>query len=151
MNSNWSIKHFETVHVPQDIKLYIAMYVIETNADSYSMFMFPWQRSGGRLNVKMPSYRYRESHHKDIPVSRPSHLVMGLSIPGVGVTKPISSVPLFSEIFSIAKTHVSYWISRLYLTGVAAAQLRWHLSKINVIQIIQEVLLTDQKFFLRRN
>ena len=56
--------------------------------------------------------------------------------PGVGVTKPISSVPLFSEIFSIAKTHVCYWISRLYLTGVAAAQLRWHLSNINVIQII---------------
>ena len=55
---------------------------------------------------------------------------------GVGVTKPISSVPLFSEIFSIAKTRVSYWISRLYLTGVAAAQLRWHLSNINVIQII---------------
>ena len=53
-----------------------------------------------------------------------------------GVTKPISSVPLFSEIFSIVKTHVSYWISRLYLTGVAAAQLRWHLSNINVIQII---------------
>ena len=55
---------------------------------------------------------------------------------GVGVTKPISSVPLFSEFFSITKTHVSYWISRLYLTGVAAAQLRWHLSNINVIRII---------------
>ena len=55
---------------------------------------------------------------------------------GVGVTKSIFPVPLFSEIFSIAKTHVSYWISRLYLTGVAAAQLRWHLSDINVIQII---------------
>ena len=40
---------------------------------------------------------------------------------GVGVTKPISSVPLFSEIFSIVKTRVSYWISRLYLAGVAAA------------------------------
>ena len=26
----------------------------------------------------------------------------------VGVTKPISSVPLFSKIFSIVKTHVSY-------------------------------------------
>ena len=42
-------------------------------------------------------------------------------IPGVGVTKPISSVPLFSEIVSIVKTRVSYWISRLYLAGVAAA------------------------------
>ena len=56
--------------------------------------------------------------------------------PGVGVTKPISSVPLFSEFFNIIKTYVTYWISRLYLTGVAAAQLRWHLSNINVIRII---------------
>ena len=55
---------------------------------------------------------------------------------GVGVTKTISSVPLYSDFFSIIKTHVSYWISRLYLTGVAAAQLRWHLSNMNVIQII---------------
>ena len=56
--------------------------------------------------------------------------------PGVGVTKPISSVPLFSEFFSVIKTHVTYWISRLYLIGVAAAQLRWHMSNINVIRII---------------
>ena len=55
---------------------------------------------------------------------------------GVGVTKPISSVPLFSEFFNLIKTHVIYWISRLYLTGVAGAQLRWHLSNINVIRII---------------
>ena len=55
-----------------------------------------------------------------LPGSKPS--------PGVGVTKIISSVPLFCVIFSIVKTHVSYWISRLYLTGVAAAQLWWHLS-----------------------
>ena len=39
-----------------------------------------------------------------------------------GVTKPISSVPLFSEFISIVKRHLSYWISRSYLTGVAAAQ-----------------------------
>ena len=53
---------------------------------------------------------------------------------GVGVTKPISSVPLFSEIFNIVKTHIMYWISRLYLAGVAAAQLRWHLPNMVVIQ-----------------
>ena len=47
---------------------------------------------------------------------------------GVGVTKPIFSVPLFSTFSVIVKTNVSYWISRLYLAGVAAAQLRWHLS-----------------------
>ena len=34
--------------------------------------------------------------------------------PRMGVTKPI---------FSVVRTHVSYWISRLYLTGVTAAQL----------------------------
>ena len=56
--------------------------------------------------------------------------------PGVGVTKQICSVPLFSEFFSIIKTHATYWISLLYLTDVAAAQLWWHLSNINVIQII---------------
>ena len=53
---------------------------------------------------------------------------------GVGVTKPISSVPLFSEIFNIVKTHIMYWISCLYLAGVAAAQLRWHLPNMNMIQ-----------------
>ena len=36
----------------------------------------------------------------------------------------------------IVKTNVSYWISRLYLAGVAAAQLQWHLSNTNVIQVI---------------
>ena len=59
-----------------------------------------------------------------------------IKVPGEGVTKPISSPPLFSEFFSIIKTHLSYWIPRLYLTGVAAAQLRWHLSNIKVIRII---------------
>ena len=49
------------------------------------------------------------------------------SSPGVEVTKPISSVPLFYQIFSIVKTYVSYSISRSYLVGVTAAQLREHL------------------------
>ena len=51
---------------------------------------------------------------------------------GLGVTKPIFSVPLFSTFSVIAKTNVSYWISRSYLAGVAAAQLRWHLSNMHV-------------------
>ena len=55
---------------------------------------------------------------------------------GVGVTKAISPVPLFSQFFSIVRTHVRYWILRLYLTGIAAAQLRWYLSNMNVIQRI---------------
>ena len=53
---------------------------------------------------------------------------------GVGVTKPIFFVPLFSTFSVIVKTNVSYWIPRLYLAGVAPAQLRWHLTKMNVIQ-----------------
>ena len=54
--------------------------------------------------------------------------------PGVGVTKPISSVPLFFTFSVIVKIDVSYCISRLYLAGVAAARLQWHLSNMNVIQ-----------------
>ena len=49
-------------------------------------------------------------------------------LPRVGVSKPNSFAPSFSEIFSIVKTHASYCILRLYLAGVAAAQLRWHLA-----------------------
>ena len=55
---------------------------------------------------------------------------------GLGVTKAISSIPLFSKFCRNLKTHISYWISRFYLTGVAADQLRWHLPNINVVHII---------------
>ena len=42
------------------------------------------------------------------------------------------------------QTHASYWKSRLYLTGVATAQLRWHLSNMNVTGTfaISNILLT---------
>ena len=46
---------------------------------------------------------------------------------------PFRYFPIF---FRIIKTHLPYWISRLYLTGVSAAELRWHLSNMNVIQRI---------------
>ena len=52
-----------------------------------------------------------------------NHIIQGYFTGTIGVTKPISSIPLFSLIFSTVKTHVSYWKSRLYLTGVTAAQL----------------------------
>ena len=65
---------------------------------------------------------------------------------GVGVTEPISSYPLFFKYFSIVKTHISYLISRLCLTGVTAGQLRGHLSNTNVIQMIQEEFLQDQAY-----
>ena len=40
--------------------------------------------------------------------------------PGMGVTKPNSSVRLFSEFCSFVKTHVSYCMLALYLAGRAA-------------------------------
>ena len=51
-----------------------------------------------------------------------------------GITKPISTVLLFFSFFSIVKTHIRYWISCLYLTGITAAELRWYLSDMNVIR-----------------
>ena len=81
------------------------------------------------------------------PLTRcPNSMPMSQSHPGVGVIEPISSVPLFSEFFSIIKTHVTYWISRLYLTGDAAAQLWWHLSKINVIWINKRYFCKNENF-----
>ena len=64
---------------------------------------------------------------------------------GVGVTQPISPVPLFSEFFSIVKIY-EYWISRPYSRSVSAAQLRWHLSNMNVIQGIERCLCRIENF-----
>ena len=38
-------------------------------------------------------------------------------------TKLISYGPLFPNLSRVVNTNVSYWISRLYLTGVTTAQL----------------------------
>ena len=59
-----------------------------------------------------------------------------LYTPGVGVTKPIFSVPLFSQFFRMVKTLIICMISRWYLTGVTAAELRRHLTNMNVIENI---------------
>ena len=56
------------------------------------------------------------------------------SVSRVGITKPISYVLLFLAYSIIVKTNASYWISHLYLAGVTAAKLWWHLSNMNVIQ-----------------
>ena len=50
-----------------------------------------------------------------------------LALSGVGVSKPILSVPLFSQIFRMMKTVVTWIISSSYLAGVTAAELRRHL------------------------
>ena len=55
---------------------------------------------------------------------------------GLEVAKPISHVSLFTEYFSITKTRIGYSISRLCLARprVTTAELRWYLSKMNVIK-----------------
>ena len=45
---------------------------------------------------------------------------------GWGLLRQFPPSPLFSEFCSTVKSHVGYWISRLYLTGVDAAELWWH-------------------------
>ena len=50
---------------------------------------------------------------------------------GVGVTKPIFSVPLFSQFFTMIKTLATCLIPHSYLTGVTAAELRRHLTNMN--------------------
>ena len=62
----------------------------------------------------------------------PTQALEGLT--GVGVTKPISPFPLFSQFFTFVEIHFRFWISCLYLTEVAAAQLQWQLSNTNVIK-----------------
>ena len=54
-------------------------------------------------------------------------------IPGVGVTKAPFVNSSVSKIFVLAKIPLRSFESHLYLTGVTAAELRWHLSNINVI------------------
>ena len=66
----------------------------------------------------------------------PVQNMLPIQVPAVGVAKPISPVLLFSQFFRVAKRHISYWISRLYVAGVATAQLRWHLLNMDVIKNI---------------
>ena len=69
-----------------------------------------------------------------------------IALPGVRVTKPIFSVPLFSHFFRMIKTVVTCMISSSYLAGVTAAELRRHLANMNMIEIIWLILLLNQNF-----
>ena len=60
----------------------------------------------------------------------------GSKPPWGGVTKPIFSVPLFSQFFRIMKTVVTLMISSSYLAGVTTAELRKHLANMNMIENI---------------
>ena len=64
-----------------------------------------------------------------------------------GVIIIISSFPLISGFFTIVKILYTCWISRWYLTYVAADQLRWHPSNMHVISGMfdkSNISLTDQ-------
>ena len=52
---------------------------------------------------------------------------------GWGLLSQFPPVPLFPQICSPVKTNVNYKISRSYLTGVTAAELRRHQPNMNVI------------------
>ena len=54
-------------------------------------------------------------------VPKPHVTIADIYCSGLGVTKPILSVPLFSKFVALVKTNFSCWISRLYLKSVAAA------------------------------
>ena len=64
-------------------------------------------------------------------------------MPGVGVTKPISSILLFSEFWSIVKTHVRYWILCWYLTRLTASPVKYECDSKNV-----KSTFARSKFFL---
>ena len=110
-----------------------------------------WSRSSYRKCLVCPS------HHRKWPCT--DHGPSGWWWQRMKTTAAVLGWGLLSQFpqcryyffFSILKTHVSYWISPLYFTGVTAAELRWHLSNMNVIKIIYHVLLQDRKFCLRRN
>ena len=101
------------------------------------------QTPGDWFNKKMPFYQYRKSHCGDKTILQLSYLHNGISYagktaslywiraPGWGLRRfpPFRYFPNFPT----SPKYVSYWIPRSYLTGVAAAQLRWQLSNMNEI------------------
>ena len=110
-------------------------------------------RSGVRLNIKMLANLYRNPYYKDtmeiLYLGRLSlywdgpwwciyasvkWAIMGSDItPGVGVTKAPFVNFSASKLFDPAKVPARLFASHSYLTGVTAAELRQHLSNMNVI------------------
>ena len=94
---------------------------------NYDHNMLPVRRATIEAETKWPPF-YRR------------HFVFWLNFsemcsygPGVGVTKAPFVNFSVSKIFDLAKVHVRFLESHSYLTGVPAAELRWHLSNINAI------------------
>ena len=70
------------------------------------------------------------NHHS---IMRPKDYLPVQKRPVVGVTKAPFVIFSDSAIFDLAKVPIRFFESRPYLTGVTAAELRWHLSNINMI------------------
>ena len=132
----WYFKwRYTARYVPQNkhTVLFYLILIISTVLDGYRWLIYPnFQGFVSTVDFTQSSDDPRATYQRLWVKYHIDHSLR----PGVGVIKPISSVPLFSYFFSISKIHVSYCIWRSYLTGVAAAQLRWHLSNMNVMQII---------------
>ena len=92
-------------------------------------FAVVWYWSTVPISSRTTSLAIGQSYKFDVPVQ----VKQPWTRSGVGVTKPISSIPLFPQIFSTVKIHVNYKLSRSYLTGVTAAELRRHLANMNEI------------------
>ena len=58
----------------------------------------PW----GRLNIRMSSYQYRDSHYKDKTVSRPSYLYNGNTISGKTTSFYWKGVLVSCEVIRVA-------------------------------------------------
>ena len=123
------------------VKLIQLAIINETVQDLYC-WPFLWCKSINNGNAK----RIQQSMHSKIAFKiifkshRVNILWFSVTIwrhrPGVGVTTPIFSVPLFSQFFRMMKTVVTWMISSSYLAGVTAAELRRHLANMNMIESI---------------
>ena len=71
---------------------------------------------------------------------------MKCDISGVGSSKPILFVPLFCQFFLIMITLVTCKTSRSHLIGATVAELRRHLTNMNVIRSIKPIIFLNLNF-----
>ena len=117
----------------------------EVHSFAFELMFFVWM--GATLN---DWYNTILPGTQQTTIYSPQAVIWSFKSPVVGVTTPFFLGSVIFLFFNIAKIHVSYWISRSYLTGVVAAQLRWHRSTMNENQRMSQVLSRDQQFCLRR-
>ena len=69
---------------------------------------------------------------------------------GWGLLSFFCSILLFNQIFRIIKTSHTCWIPHTYLPGATTAELWWHLSNMNEIRSIWQILLGNRKFLWQK-